>query len=99
MRRNILSLKNVALALVAGTLTIMTAGCAMGPTNLSGPDPSPVTVSAKISGTVHGGQNPVSYSKIQIASPGATGYGSLGTNLTTKLTSATNECYHGGGLS
>jgi hypothetical protein len=87
------SLKALALTAIASTLS----GCSLGTLQLSGPlTASPVTVETHITGSTHGGQQPVAYTAIHLYAVGATGYGSTATDLTTQFTSTTNLYYPGG---
>ncbi len=56
------------------------SGCTMGNIALSGPDTS-TAASISLSGTVHGGQQPVTGSAIQLYAVGSAGYGSAATAL------------------
>jgi len=66
---------SLAGALALGLVTL--SGCGVGMQDTSS-SPAPM---AKISGMVHGGQNPVTGSTIQLWTVGSSGYGSQGTNL------------------
>ncbi|HEY5330160.1 MAG TPA: hypothetical protein VIJ79_09775 [Acidobacteriaceae bacterium] len=68
---------SLAGGLALGLATL--AGCGVG--TLAGPSPSGPMPLANISGTVHGGQQPISLATIQLWAVGSSGYGSDGTNL------------------
>jgi hypothetical protein len=70
--------------LSAAALTLSLTGCALGTMSLSGTEPGQVTSALHVSGTVHGGQNPVTGSAIQLWAVGSTGYGSAATPLVLK---------------
>jgi sugar lactone lactonase YvrE len=70
-----------AALLSAAALTLSLTGCALGNMTLSGPEPGQLTGAMHVSGTVHGGQNPVSGSTIQLWAVGSAGYGSAATPL------------------
>jgi sugar lactone lactonase YvrE len=57
------------------------AGCSMGAIDLSGAVSTPATVSVNMTGKVHGGQQPITGSTVQLVTVGTTGYGSAGTKL------------------
>ena len=74
-----------ALAPVAGVLS----GCAMGP---QGPTSAlPVSTAKTISGTAHGGQQPVAFSNIYVYTYGTTGYGTAGTLVASTTTDASGN--------
>jgi len=86
MSRNILNVKNVTLVLTAVVLTAMTAGCGIGNTTDSASDPQ--TVPMTISGTVHGGEQPISGATVQLWQTGTTGYGTGAAQLVASTTTA-----------
>jgi hypothetical protein len=67
----------LTLAVPASLLT----GCTMGETELSGPVAATPAKGPAISGTVHGGQQPVSFSNLQLYAAGTSGYGTGATAL------------------
>jgi len=81
-------------ALVSSAAALVLSGCAMGTMQLSGPDQTPTTTTVKLSGTVHGGQQPISGAVIQLYVVGASGYGSTATGLV----SPTNQAIAGKAL-
>ncbi|MDE1160331.1 MAG: hypothetical protein PW792_00130 [Acidobacteriaceae bacterium] len=74
-------LRKQMLAAVSLTAAVTLSGCAMGNLNLSGGAGGAQSVAVKMTGLVHGGQQPVSGSTIALMTMGATGYGSAGSNL------------------
>ncbi len=79
---------NVALAGVTAGLT----GCA-----LTSVEPRSAA-SAALSGSVHGGQQPVSGATVQLIAPGTSGYGSAGTLLTSATTDVSGNFAFPAGL-
>jgi hypothetical protein len=71
------------LALLTSSV-ILTAGCGMGPA--AGTAVNSYGNQATITGTVHGGQQPVAYATVKLYAAGTTGYGSAGTLLATTST-------------
>jgi sugar lactone lactonase YvrE len=72
-----------AAALTLGLAASLT-GCALGNMSLSGTEPGQLTGAIHVSGAVHGGQNPVTNSAIQLWAVGSAGYGSAATPLVLK---------------
>ena len=81
MSRNILTFKNITLALAAAALTAMTTGCGIGDAT-----PSQLTSASSLSGIVHGGPNPVTGATVKLYSTGTGSYGAAGTLLGTATT-------------
>jgi hypothetical protein len=70
------------------------AGCSLGTIELSGAAPAGQTnVSVALGGTVHGGQQPIAFSTIQLYAVGTGGYGAAANLLST---STTHTYYPGG---
>jgi hypothetical protein len=78
------------------SLSLILSGCGAGSISLSGPDTTPTAVHVNLKGTVYGGQQPVSYSAIQLWSVGSGSYGASATELTAARTTTTSEYYPGG---
>jgi hypothetical protein len=64
---------------------------------LSGTDTANSFVAVNLSGKLHGGQNGVAYSTVQIYAVGTNGYGGAA-NLLSTVASGTNQYYPGGAL-
>lgn len=71
--------------LIAPSLCLfLLAGCGFQPGQPTGP----AGPSAAISGSIHGGQQPVSSATVQLIAPGTSGYGSAGSIIATAMTDA-----------
>jgi hypothetical protein len=81
MSHNSNDLRRFSLLVSAAACAALMTGCAMSPIALSGPAVNPVAVSVNISGTVHGGQAPISGSLLQLYAVGNASYGSAATPL------------------
>lgn len=68
-------------ALILAVPASLLTGCTMGVTELSGPLSESPAPGPAISGTVHGGQQPVSFSNLQLYAAGTSGYGAGATAL------------------
>src|ERR1700733_5061536 len=77
------SLSQLCALLATTGVTVFLTGCALGNLELSGPVQSPQTITINLSGKVHGGQQPVVGSVIQLYVAGSTGYGSAAPVLIT----------------
>ncbi|MFC6645329.1 beta strand repeat-containing protein [Granulicella cerasi] len=76
---------SAVLGVAALGLSTMLAGCGLGSGEVS--DTHVVGTAASVTGSVHGGQQPVAFSTVQLWSAGTTGYGSQGTLLATTTSS------------
>ena len=63
---------------LTSAIAVGLSGCALGNMELSGPEP---TTNVSFQGTVHGGEQPVAGSVIQLWEVGTSGYGSAATGL------------------
>ena len=70
-----LSFRRSALLSALPVCAVLMTGCTLGSIALSGPEATPIKVSAVITGTVHGGQSPISGSTMQLYSVGNGSYG------------------------
>jgi len=77
------------LPLVALCLSL--SGCALGPMQLSGTSNTPVTSAIYVTGSVHGGQSPITGSTVQLWAVGSNGYGSQAAPL-VKLNGSGGTC-------
>ena len=91
--KNLVSLRlNLIVAGIGATAALLMSGCASTLTTTSN-NPAPLSMGGTITGTVHGGQQPIYNAVVRLYSAGTSGYGTGSTLLATSLNTNTSGTF------